>query len=236
MLKRDCHSARIVAIRVPESMEESLFKHLLTMTSVEKQLRISRFHRHADACRALLADCLVRHELGKLLQRDAAAIAFSANQYGKPFALQAEGLHYNATHSGQWVAAVFSSMECGIDVEEIKPSDPLPLANRFFHQAEYEAICNSPEPVRTFYTYWTMKESYIKALGLGLSKNLASFIVHIEDNLSAAVEDLEGQHGYRIHSFQLDSLHAGAVCLPEDCRIDDMIVIDDPVALWHSRC
>lgn len=215
-------------------MDDDLYNHLLAMASEEKRRRIEKFIHKADAYRTLLADAIVRRQLAEWLQLDAAAITFSSNAYGKPFAVQATGLHFNTTHSERWVAAVFNENPCGIDVEHIKSSDPLALAKRYFSRLEYEAIQTSREQVKAFYTYWSMKESYIKALGLGLSKELASFSVHIGDDGSAAVEDMGKLSGYRIYPLKLDNEYASAVCLQEGCQMGEVCILD-PLE-WLSVC
>lgn len=216
--------ARIVAMQVPEQMEERLYRHLLSEAAPEKQRKIERFIRRADAYRSLLADAIVRQGLAQQLSLERSALTFSSNAYGKPYVDQGTGLHFNATHSGQWVAVVFSRAPSGIDIEAIKQEDSLPLAKRFFSAAEYGAIVSSDQPMRTFYTYWSMKESYIKALGLGMSKELPSFTVRIGADGSAEVEDNGQRSRYRIYPFELDRSYSSAVCLQDNCRIADLQV------------
>jgi phosphopantetheine--protein transferase-like protein len=63
-------------------------------------------------------------------------------------------------------------------VEEIKPID-LKIARRFFTKREHAHLLEWPEALRTerFFELWTMKESYIKLKGAGLSLPLSSFDV-----------------------------------------------------------
>lgn len=102
---------------------------------------------------------------------------FSAN--GKPYFLNAPWLHFSVSHSGTKVAAVFSDREVGCDIEEVADID-LTVAERFFHPEEYLAIMASGGPQersREFFRYWTLKESYMKATGLGMSLPPQSFSV-----------------------------------------------------------
>jgi len=64
----------------------------------------------------------------------------------------------------------------GIDVEYMRAYDS-GIAERFFHPGEYARACRFAEERRKerFYDLWTIKESYIKALGKGLSLALDSF-------------------------------------------------------------
>jgi len=65
----------------------------------------------------------------------------------------------------------------GCDVELIKEAD-MKIAKRFFNQKEYEylsCIKDGKERNRAFYKIWTLKESFVKALGDGLQIDLNSF-------------------------------------------------------------
>ena len=61
--------------------------------------------------------------------------------------------------------------EVGIDVENIGRSINLDLARRFFAPAEVAFLEQMPENQRqaTFFLFWTLKEAYVKARGVGLS-------------------------------------------------------------------
>jgi 4'-phosphopantetheinyl transferase len=58
-------------------------------------------------------------------------------------------------------------------------SDAERIAATFFHPLEYTSLMNAPDEVRmeVFFTLWTKKEAYLKALGTGLSVPLDSFSV-----------------------------------------------------------
>jgi 4'-phosphopantetheinyl transferase len=63
-------------------------------------------------------------------------------------------------------------------VEQIKPID-FAIAKRFFSSTEYDDLMEKEEHERLnyFYDLWTLKESYIKARGKGLSIPLDSFSI-----------------------------------------------------------
>jgi 4'-phosphopantetheinyl transferase len=66
----------------------------------------------------------------------------------------------------------------GVDVEtDRRDADRIPVAERFFAPIEVEAVKRSRDVARAFYETWTAKESVIKAVGGGLSIDLASFQV-----------------------------------------------------------
>lgn len=82
-------------------------------------------------------------------------------------------LHFNASHSGDWLAvAVADGVAVGIDIEteRLLPRASL-LAGRFLSPAESEWINGLDEPFRSkqFLKQWTARESLVKARGCGLA-------------------------------------------------------------------
>ena len=97
------------------------------------------------------------------------------NNYGRPF-LNWE-MDFNISHSGPYVVCALSkNIRLGIDVEEkthldFKDFDNIMTEEQWIH------IKESADPLHTFYTYWTIKESVIKADSRGLSIPLLSILV-----------------------------------------------------------
>ena len=58
---------------------------------------------------------------------------------GKPVLNGKTGIHFNLSHSGRYVAGVFSDEEVGIDVEQIRKGQ-MKVAERFFCPEEYLAL------------------------------------------------------------------------------------------------
>jgi 4'-phosphopantetheinyl transferase len=101
---------------------------------------------------------------------------------GKPFldeTIPPGGLSFSLTHShGLLGLAVTKGRELGLDIEAVRDkSDLLGLARHCFSPRELAALTALPpsEHVERFFALWTLKESYIKARGLGLSLPLDSF-------------------------------------------------------------
>jgi len=79
---------------------------------------------------------------------------------------------------GLIACAVARSRELGIDVESTRrPGQTVEIAEHFFAPAEIDALHSLPADQRTerFFAYWTLKEAYIKARGMGLAIPLAQF-------------------------------------------------------------
>lgn len=142
----------------------------------EERLRASRFRFERLRARYVLAHGFLRELLGQYLDVDAGKIVFECNAYGKP-GVAGAGLQFNLSHSGGLVAvAVSRGAQVGVDVEEIRPLPDLDLSG-FYTASERKAMRESPPGQReaTFFTYWTRKEAFVKALGQGFSVPLDSF-------------------------------------------------------------
>jgi 4'-phosphopantetheinyl transferase len=107
---------------------------------------------------------------------------FIIDSHGRPeLAMRpahAPDLRFNLTHTNGLVAcAVTIGRELGIDVEHIGRSLNFDVPERFFSQQEVEDLRALPkvEQRTVFFDYWTLKESYIKARGLGLALPLRQF-------------------------------------------------------------
>ena len=99
---------------------------------------------------------------------------FSKNKYGKPYLNcdQFPGLEFNLTHSGDIVLCAFTrSGAVGIDIETaglMKNVDA--VVNRFFaaEEKDFFKTLADFEKNEFFFRLWTIKESYVKAIGAGM--------------------------------------------------------------------
>ncbi len=111
-----------------------------------------------------------------LKERD---MIYGHGAFGKPFFINAQDIHFSISHSGNKVAVAFSDSEVGCDIEMIGDAD-LTLAQMFFSRSEYETLLSMGEELerrKAFFRCWTLKESYMKAIGKGLNIAPESFSV-----------------------------------------------------------
>ena len=90
-------------------------------------------------------------------------------------------IDFNLSHSGDKVMCVISDRRVGCDVEEIVENSG--VARRFFAETEAELAADNPE---MFTRIWTLKESFIKTTGEGLSRPLNSFEICFGDDFGEA--------------------------------------------------
>ncbi|AZK45736.1 4'-phosphopantetheinyl transferase family protein [Paenibacillus lentus] len=195
---------------------------LIEVLPLERQERIHRFIRKEDALRTLTADILSRLLICSRLNMKNRDICLIQNAYGKPLLKEDYGLHFNNSHSGKWVVCAIDEAPVGIDVEEVKEID-LGLAERFFSKQECIDLHRLQDDNRLsyFFDLWTLKESYIKAAGMGLSLPLDSFSIRV----SPERIELNTRNELNCCSFRqydIDSAYKLSVCAMHD-RLPDHI-------------
>jgi len=142
-----------------------------------------RFYFEDDRRRYLVTRAMVRTVLSRYAAVAPSDWVFAANAYGRPEIANrhpdAAGLCFNISHSRGLIAlAVSRHRIVGVDVENLATREvSIGIADRFFSPLEVAELAGIP-PERQqdrFFEYWTFKESYIKARGMGLSLPLDKF-------------------------------------------------------------
>lgn len=144
--------------------------------------------------RFIASHVILREILGLYLHADPAILQFAYNSYRKPTlaAPFASSLQFNISHSEDLaVYAITRSGDIGIDIEKIGPGYKSDIAERFFTSAEIAALAALPPSQQAvgFYRVWARKEAIIKANGKGLSQELSSFSVAVEDRLETILTE-----------------------------------------------
>ena len=97
---------------------------------------------------------------------------------------------FNVSHTKGLVAcAIAGTREVGVDVECVDRTLTHDIADRFFAPREVADLRALPdgEQARAFFDYWTLKEAYIKARGMGLALPLAHFAFSLGSGRAPAI-------------------------------------------------
>ncbi len=89
-------------------------------------------------------------------------------EMGKPYFQDFPDVHFNLSHCKGLAACLLSPYECGVDTERKRPVRER-VAARVFSPEEQAALQTAPDPDLFFTQLWTLKESYVKAVGVGIS-------------------------------------------------------------------
>lgn len=89
---------------------------------------------------------------------------------GKPFFTEKPELKFNISHSGEHCAIMISDSVCGADIEEIRAFPQRVIKRTCTHEEQkYLSLLPEKEQETAKWMLWTLKESYVKAVGKGLS-------------------------------------------------------------------
>lgn len=220
-------STAILYYTRPELFSEPAeLARLRTLLSSDELARVDALRFEHDRHDRLIARALVRTALSSETGVDPAAWRFTANEYGRPeidHPAEHRGLRFNLSHAeGLIVLLVAQGREVGIDVEPVgRETRILEIANHFFAPSEAAALAKTPEACqrRRFFQFWTLKESYIKAKGMGLSIPLKHFAFEIEDStpetiratFSADLEPGPDQWQFRLENLSPDHIVATTI-------------------------
>jgi 4'-phosphopantetheinyl transferase len=148
----------------------------LALLTVDERAQHQRFIPPGKRHEFLVARVLTRTVLSRELGCAPMDVHFTKNQWGRP---DVAGLHFNLTHTDGLVAMLVSrEHEVGCDTELLSRAPKLlALGSNVFAPKELGDLAALPEDERAqrAVTLWTLKESYIKARGMGLALALDGF-------------------------------------------------------------
>ena len=149
--------------------DDKIFSQMLPFITEDRKNKIVQLKKKEDRCRSLAAGILLEYALREygisLLPGKMQQMVLTFGENGKPVLKENIGIYFNLSHSGRYVAGVFSDSEVGIDVEQIRKGQ-MKVAERFFCPEEYLALQKGKmKKADCYFTeLWTRKESYIKAV------------------------------------------------------------------------
>ena len=193
-----------------ELEDDALFKSLYQTVSEERQKKIDRLRFQKDKRLSLAAAVLLQKALewNGIYQYE---IKISEN--GKPYLEGIDVLKFNLSHSEERVMCVLSTEEAGCDVEYIKKTD-FKIAEYFLTEEERAMLDTwktEEEKQDLFYRLWTLKESFIKANGLGMRIPMKEFRFSFEGD-KILIQQNVNQEQYYFKEYDLKDGYKYAVC------------------------
>lgn len=164
----------------PEDLlTEATARAYASVLSEDERARWQALRFDRDRREYLTTRTLVRTALSHYHPIAPEAWRFETNAQGKPRVDPDCGLRFNLANSSDLVVCLIShESEVGIDVEPYEHAEKIAeLAPSVLSQVELTQLgaLRGPEKLDRALSLWTLKESYIKATGFGLSQPLSQF-------------------------------------------------------------
>lgn len=171
---------------------------LISLKEVPKKEQRSHAHK-------LLRECLRTRHIEYVIDQT----PIIRNEHGKPSLAEFPEIKYNLSHADGIAVCLISGTECGVDCEGVRPYRPN-VVKRSFSDSEKLMIENVSENERDFlfFRLWTLKEAYVKAIGIGISYPLNTVEFSFSDGIIKS-----SVKGYRFRQYILkDRKYIVSVC------------------------
>jgi len=187
----EVHAWHILPERITQP---DLLQRCEELLSDDERVRWRRFVREIDAHHYLIAHAMLRTALSQYVDTAPGAWRFECTEFGRPYVAEPKigrDLQFNLSHAQGLVAcAVAWRRPVGIDAENLDRTGVcVELAANYFSAQEIAALRSLPSAARPerFLEYWTLKEAYLKARGVGLSLPLDCFSIHLPPEQPIAI-------------------------------------------------
>ncbi|KOX75794.1 L-aminoadipate-semialdehyde dehydrogenase-phosphopantetheinyl transferase [Melipona quadrifasciata] len=165
---------------------EKDFTYAISCVQLEEKERLSRFVFRKDVRASLVGRLMMRKFVNEYGHIPYSSILFARDTNNKPILKNiSSNLSFNVSHQGNYtvLAGEMKSMNLGVDVMKLEYTGgkQLPeffrIMNRNFSPSEWEEIkifLNEFDQISMFCRHWALKESYVKAIGRGITIDLES--------------------------------------------------------------
>lgn len=117
----------------------------------------------------------------------------AVGEHGKPFFTLQPKIHYNISHSGDYVVCILAGEEVGIDIQIHRKVNYERMLERMVPASMIREILEADAPEKAFFAQWVLREAYIKWTGEGLSRDLRT--ISMDSGSYVMFEPEEGYSG-----------------------------------------
>lgn len=206
-----CNTNEVIIYTVYLPHFISLQSELATYLNYTEINRAERFHKELDKNRFIICRSILKIVLAAYTKLDAKNINLDYHFNKKPYLASHPSLHFNVSHSEDYAVIAISHNKVGIDIEYIaKDFDFNEILSDVFNDNEILSIQKATDKKHAFYTSWTRKEAFVKALGKGIDDDFKN-IPCLDGEHSLDSNQLNSNENWQIYSFDLADEYKAAV-------------------------
>ena len=200
---------------------ETLFREKLKLLSPYRQQKIAILRHERDKNRSLAAGLLLDHALAAFGLQER-SVEYEIGEWGKPALKYHPEICFSLSHSGSYAICTIGDKPVGNDIERIREGR-LKVADRFFAKEELSWLYETEREegrMQRMFRLWTMKESFVKAIGRGMSLSLQDFVIHMDgESGRARVRHSVDAKYYHLREYREIAGYCTAVCVQDNADI-----------------
>lgn len=164
----------VAIIENTDAISMEMCEELSRFISSERLDKAGRYYFVSDRANCIVSYVLLRYLLCKFYDIKTVP-AFEYNYYGKPYLSKCKDrIYFNISHCKGAAVCAAARIEVGIDIQDYSKDDS-EIVSYVLSEKEVECISGCSNPAAMFAKLWSLKESYIKRLGTGISDELHSY-------------------------------------------------------------
>ena len=226
-----------VSVRIAPVEPAALARGALAVLSPLERARADRFRHVPSRDSYITAHVLVRMALSERTGSSPQDWEFRIEESGRPVVASPQEfrhLRFSLTHcTGLAACAIADGIEVGIDAETGERALAVDEIARYFSEQERSALLEAglPERDEMFLRYWTLKESYAKARGSGLSNEALAGVIFTWDaagiatpTFTSAFDERRSEWFFRTWSIERFVLACAVHAPPDTVRLDERAI------------
>ncbi|PBC26119.1 L-aminoadipate-semialdehyde dehydrogenase-phosphopantetheinyl transferase [Apis cerana] len=218
---------------------EKDFTYAISCIQLEEKERLGKFVFRKDVRASLVGRLMMRKFVNEYGHIPYSNIIFVRDANNKPILKNiSSSLSFNVSHQGDYtvLAGETKNVKLGIDIMKFEYtggkqlSEFFRIMNRNFSSSEWKEIKNlsldESEQINMFCRHWALKESYVKALGIGIVSDLRTFSFETNSRLfenSVTIDTVLYINGIKqdwlFEETLLNSHHCVAIALQENGKV-----------------
>jgi 4'-phosphopantetheinyl transferase len=215
----------LVATLIPDLPHKELISMLNEEIEENEVNRIMSITNKDQAFRSAAGSLLLAQMVCRISGYPVSSISIHRYPNGKPFLPDFPNLHFNITHTDHLAVLAIDTHLVGVDIEKVSNAR-MAVANRFFSDSEKEMLKKSSKVKRDqlFYELWTIRESFVKAIGCGIFGTMGDF--KPERDASGWHVDHADTGLWNIKHYNLFSDYSVALCSKNEVFPETIEMID----------
>ncbi len=201
-----------------------------------ERARCRTYVQLADRERFAGGRCFLRRLLAAHLG-EATLIVLGYGENGKPNLRDFPHLHFNMSHSGDWIVVAISESPIGVDVEQLRPfPDMDAVASSCFGAGELRSFhaASGVNRVRSFFRNWIHKEAYLKMRGCGLIDGLTEIDLEYAVSTSSIIRT-EGERRERLAALEFEVAEGYLGSVVADRSAPDFLLFEVSPSRFHNH-